>query len=211
MASIYDELFRQGAVPAGTQPKSISSDGTVTAFQPNKLNRMAAVIGQVLQVEMAKEKQRQEKLAKQFDMYKVLRDAGYDSKSAHEAVQKNQLPDEAGGETLEQQKQRADIGLTQAKTDYYKQGGPGQIERMTPNQLQQRLRFLTESGEADEETQAEINTITSRLRQLSTQSGGGGGFEPDKPAGKIKVKRLSDGQTGQIDASKFDPKKYQKI
>lgn len=167
-----DELFRQGFVPKGAEPRRISPDGSVTAFQPSKANRVAAVLTQVLQQAQANEKQRQEKLAKQFDMYKVLRDAGYDTKSAAEAVRKNQFPDAPGGESLEEQEKRASIDEKKAHAEYYRAGGAKRtvIDQMTPNQLQSRLKALNEILEPTEEDRQEMQVISKKLRTLSMGS-----------------------------------------
>lgn len=111
-----DELIKQGYVPAGTSPRQISPSGEVTAFQPSPLNRMATVLNQVMQQQQEQQKKQQEKLAKQFDMYKVLREAGYDPKAAHRAVMNNQFPDQPGGLSIEEQKKQADIKRSEAAT-----------------------------------------------------------------------------------------------
>ena len=80
----------------------------------SKLGRMGQVLGQIITREQEKEKKRVEKLKTQFDMYKVLRDAGYEPKAAHEAVQKSQFPATPGGESLEREKLR--LGTETAKT-----------------------------------------------------------------------------------------------
>lgn len=110
-----DELIKQGYTPEGGPRNQINPDGTISVRPTGRLNRMAQVLGDILQVEMEKENKRQEKLKKQFDMYKVLRDAGYDAKSAHEAVQKNQFPDAPGGESLDDEKKRSEIMKNQAQ------------------------------------------------------------------------------------------------
>ena len=63
--------------------------------------------------------QEEEKLKKQknkADMYKTLRDAGYEPKKAFEAVQAGQFPEEFGGETSKEKVANANIDRLKAQT-----------------------------------------------------------------------------------------------
>lgn len=92
-------LAAMGAVPAGAQPKTIITDqnGEQTAgyYDTSSMgNLLRTLKTQQLKVE-ADQKKKMEALQKQADMYKTLREAGYDPKAAYEAVNNHKLT--AGG------------------------------------------------------------------------------------------------------------------
>lgn len=178
MATDINEHLRNGLVPQGYQKKSFDPITQQSYVESDSgLGRAAQVIQRILVQRQQVMKDRREKLEKQFDMYKVLRDAGYDPKSAHEAVQKNQMPAAPGGESLEEQEKKATIEEKQAKADYYRKGASKRtvIDQMTPNQLQSRLKFLLENPSEDEASdQQEISAITRKIREMTlgkTQAG----------------------------------------
>lgn len=85
----YDALLEQGAVPAGVKPKVITEPGgTPGNYQTDKLSTMLRGLEKFQKEEKAKEEERQKKLSKQVDMYKTLREAGYEPNKAYEAVMK---------------------------------------------------------------------------------------------------------------------------
>lgn len=90
----YDALLEQGYVPAGVKPKVITEPGgTPGNYQTDKLSTMLRGLEKFQKEEKAKEEERQKKLSKQVDMYKTLRDAGYEPNKAYEAVMKGiELP-----------------------------------------------------------------------------------------------------------------------
>jgi len=85
-------LAAMGAVPAGVQPKTITEEnGEPGNYDISTLGRVIRVLNQQkLKVEADAQK-KMETAKKKMDMYKTLRDAGYDSKSAYESVIKNEM------------------------------------------------------------------------------------------------------------------------
>jgi hypothetical protein len=116
-------LMALGAVPKGMQPKTIlagDENQEPGYYQTDPLSNLVRTLKKKqLDIEDATKK-KQEAAAKKFDMYKTLREAGYDSKSAHEAVMKGLFPEEAGGETLKEQQGKVGIEKTEIQTEYYK-------------------------------------------------------------------------------------------
>ena len=207
-----DALLNAGYTPAGVPPQKTGGG--------RGLEVLNQALGQMFQGMQQAQERKQKKVKDQFDMYKTLRDAGYDSQSAHAAVLKNQFPALPGGMGVDEEKKRAelaktqaDVGLSNAKTDYYKQGGPKRtvIDKMNPNQLQSRLKYLNDNGDPnDPNTKKEMDTLNKKLQKFSgidTEE------EPpaEEPDTKIKVKRKSDGKTGTVSLKNFNPATYEKI
>lgn len=194
--------------------------------------------------EVQKRKERQKTdVMDQVKLYSTLREAGYTPEDAHSKVTRTyrstgflenlisggtsvfNKPTEDDKFGLEREKTKAETGKIKAETGlatekagYYKAGGPKRtvIDKMTPNQLQQRLKYLNNSvlmadpGSEEEQTmKAEMDYITQKIQQTS-------GFkqpasEPETTGGMVRVQRLSDSKNGKIPAANFDPKKYKKI
>ena len=100
MADYERVLTALGAVPAGARPKTIlagDENQEPGYYQTDPLSNMVrALKARQLDIE-EKAKKQMEKAQKKADMYKTLREAGYDPTSAYEATQKDQFPDMAGG------------------------------------------------------------------------------------------------------------------
>lgn len=184
MAYNEDTLLKMGFVPKGARPRTVDPYGNpiTESGSQNIARNLGNILNSVygaIEMRQKQEQQKMEKLKKQADMYKVLRDSGYDPKSAYQAIQKNQIPGgvptgqdkyarEEEKENADLEKTKAETVLAKSKADYWQSGGPGNIERMTANQLQSRLKFLTENpGENEEEEAQEVIAITKKLRSLS--------------------------------------------
>ena len=208
-----DALLSAGYTPAGVQPQQTGGNKGMEV-----LNQ---ALGQMFQGMQQAQERKQKKVKDQFDMYKTLRDAGYDSQSAHAAVLKNQFPALPGGTGLEEEKKRADLAKTQAdtrqsnkKADYYAQGGPKRtvIDKMNPAGLQNRLKYLNDNGDPnDPNTKKEMDALNKKLQQFSGINAEEEAPPADEPTAKIKVKRKSDGKTGTISLKNFNPATYEKI
>lgn len=92
MAEFERIMAAMGAVPAGARPKQVIEDGGEPGYySTDPLSQLTRIIkANQLQIQDKLQKQ-QEASKKQADMYKTLREAGYDPKSAYEAVINNKL------------------------------------------------------------------------------------------------------------------------
>jgi len=100
MAEAERILAALGAVPLGAHPKTIlagHANQEPGYYQTDPLSNLVRTLkARTLDIE-AEAKKKMETAQKKADMYKTLREAGYDPKSAYEAVTKNQFPDISGG------------------------------------------------------------------------------------------------------------------
>lgn len=109
-----DSLLDQGFVPAGMTPKVIDSPGAEAQSVSNDpLSRMARQVSRLLTQQQLDAEKRQEKIKKRYDMFKTLRDAGYDSKTAYDAVIKDEMPASYPAQTEEE---KLKIDKTKAET-----------------------------------------------------------------------------------------------
>jgi hypothetical protein len=99
MAEYERILATLGAVPAGTKPKTIlagDENQEPGYYQTDPLSNLVRTLKKrKLDIE-DKLKKEQEATQKKIDMYKTLRESGYDPKSAYDAVKKNQFPELPG-------------------------------------------------------------------------------------------------------------------
>lgn len=120
--SWMDSLLQQGYVPQGAEPLTITEPGGAPQqnIQTDRLSNLLRALKQDEQDKQMRFQEQQKKMQNQTDMYTKLREAGYDPKSAYEAIQKNEMPSAPGeGATkgaLEQQKAQADIDYKKAST-----------------------------------------------------------------------------------------------
>lgn len=114
--TLYSEK-RRGMKP---EVQSMGGGSVAVNWSPTEsqsgFGRMVQTLSVMLESQRKAEEQRQEKMKKQADMYKTLRESGYDPKSAYDAVQKNQLPG-PGSEMLKEEKAKSEIAKTQADTE----------------------------------------------------------------------------------------------
>lgn len=103
MAEYERVLAALGAVPSGARPKTIlAGDENQEAgyYQTDPLSNLVRVLkARKLDIE-DKAKKQMEAAQKKADMYKTLREAGYDKRAAYEAIEKNQFPKIPGGEDV---------------------------------------------------------------------------------------------------------------
>lgn len=214
-----DELLRQGFVPKGVRRKQLNASGEATwetgaQRAGTALNKVMDNVYGALEMRRKQEQQKAEAQAKQFDMYKTLRESGYDPKAAHEAtLKKVGLPEPSGTDKFgrEEEKTQAELGLTKAKTKYYEQGGAKRtvIDKMTPAQLQDRLKFLTDPVNVqegdEEETTQEILSITKTLRGMTTGKKEASGTE--SPSEGFVIMKSPDGTKYKIPKANIEKAK----
>ena len=123
MADIERILSGMGAVPRGATPKTIPAEGGEAQWQANDPFSKALRIINKFQTERQMDQLKQQKLMQNdFDMYKTLRDSGYSSADAYDAIQKRKLPSSAPGLTLKDQEAQADIEYKKARTKEISEG-----------------------------------------------------------------------------------------
>lgn len=137
MAETIYERTRKGMSP---QVSGMGGGSLAINWKPeepqSKLGRIVNLYQQYRSGQQEAEKQRMEKLKKQYDAYQTLREAGYGPKAAWDASTSGKFPSEPGGMGIEFAKDSAEVDLTKAKTEYYKsksmdaESGGG----FTPNQ-----------------------------------------------------------------------------
>ena len=132
-------LAEQGYVPAGMPPKQIDpSTGEAQNVGAGAINRIAFTIRKLKQQQEEQQAAKQKQMMNMFDMYKTLREAGYDSKSANEAVMKNQMPVDMPGLATKEEKEKAETVKTEAETKKIEK----ETQLMTPNKSQLENRIL---------------------------------------------------------------------
>jgi hypothetical protein len=94
-------LIRAGWVPQGATPNEVDAEGNVGPHRSPFLRAGEAIVSG-LQEYQKQQQQKDERVKFQGDLYNSLRDAGYDPKSAHDAVQKWEFPSQPGGQTLKE-------------------------------------------------------------------------------------------------------------
>ena len=118
----YDSLLDQGYVPGGTTPKTVIEEGGKPGYyQTDPLSNALRSFAGFQQKQQEENERIQKQMDKKIDMYKTLRDSGYDPQRAYDAVHKLKFPGEPGGETskdLEAKKTKAEITKIEAETDY---------------------------------------------------------------------------------------------
>jgi hypothetical protein len=196
--------------------------------QPTGMQQSSQILGTILQQLDQEDQAKQKKQKEQFDMYKTLREAGYDTKAAFEAMSKGTLPTTPPGETTKELKDKADLARTESMTKLdnekaaaYARGDIGKrqtaAQGMNSAQLQRELKRVsdpfTNEDYDSEETKSYVAFLNQRLQQLSqytTPDAAAPEAATPQDSGKIKVIRLADGKPGSISAKFFDPKKYKR-
>lgn len=88
--------------------------------QPGKMEQTTQLLGAIMSsIDENKQKKKKEQ-KDSFDMYKTLRESGYEPKAAFEAVTSGNFPSEPGGKTTDEVKDESVINKNNAQTDYYK-------------------------------------------------------------------------------------------
>ena len=226
---IYEEK-RKGQTPTfrGLGGGSIAVDWEQ---QPSSFQQTSQILSTIMSTLEQEETKKQKKLNDKFDMYKTLRDAGYDTQAAYEAMSRGEMPSAAPSETTKEKKEKldltkteedikktkADTRLSEEKASAYARGDIGKrqsaADKMNAAQLQREIKRVSDPFENpdydSEETKSYSAYLNQRLQQLSQYPGAS--LADQQPAsGKIKVRRKSDGKIGSVSAKFFDPKKYEK-
>lgn len=181
-------------------------NGFVTNWTPRKstAGSIMGFLNTVLSASAAKEKEKVTRYKEQVDLYNSLRKAGYSAEEATAKINKTNsgrsflgkilgkqqeqftVPTGEDPFLLENQKNQANLDLTKAKTGYYKQGGASRtvIDSMTPNQLQQRLKFLKDSVEMLEEDDPEYAASKNEMIQINRKLRGMSVKATNEPSGE---------------------------
>lgn len=202
-----DEMIRLGYKPA-----------------QSKTEQIASLLSGVTQEAQKQEQKQAKDVEDQTKLYMTLREAGYSPEDAHAKVTRTYRSSDfvqnlLGGDAnvlspptgedkvgIEQRKEKAGIDktiaettLAKSKSKYYDEGGPKRsvIDKMTPNQLQSRLKYLNdqlnlaEAGSEEEQNmKAEMQYVNEKIQKIS-------GFQDNQattPATSKKTK-YSVGQT----------------
>jgi len=97
---IYEKL---GYVPKGAQPMTLDREtGDLSYQQTDPLSRLVRGLQKYQQEHQLQIEKQQKETQNKSDMYKTLRESGYDSKTAFEAVKKSSMPTEPGGLTKQE-------------------------------------------------------------------------------------------------------------
>ncbi len=210
--------------PAGGGGRIIEWQNEPSAFSQNS-QVLQTIMSTLEQEETKRRKQETEK----FDMYKTLREAGYDTKSAYEAMQSGNVPKTPPtGDSLKEKKDKADLARTESQTKLdnekaaaYARGDMGKrqsaAEKMNAAQLEREIKRYSpppygSNFDADEESRDYVSFLNQRLQKMSQYPGSGGTQPPvASTPGKIRVRLKSNGQTGTISEKFFDPNKHEKI
>jgi tRNA splicing endonuclease len=164
MAEAERILAALGAVPKGAAPKTIlagDENQEPGYYQTDPLSNLVRTLKKrQLEIDDALKK-KQEATQKKTDMYKTLREAGYDPKSAYEAVIKGEFPLEAGGESLKEQQGKAGLEKTVAQTEYYKSKVPLGIK-----EAEEKIKLIdAQIAKIDKETTSIDNPLEKEKKQ----------------------------------------------
>lgn len=142
--SLIDRLIPEGAVMAGSRPKVITEPGGTPGYhQTDALSRLVRGLEKFQQQQKTQQEEQMKKQEKRMDMYKTLRDSGYDPSRAYKAVMANEFPDVPGGETAEEKKKELDIKQTEANIEQTK----AETDKIKTGSLQDRILAKVEAGD----------------------------------------------------------------
>lgn len=125
----YDGLLQQGYVPDGAAPTIQQGvDESTTGRLLGALNNYQEKI-------KTDNADKQKEITNKLDMYKTLRDAGYDPQKAYDAVHSDKFvwPDKAPDATPTDKLKAAQADAMKAKADYYKNLGGANDPNAIPN------------------------------------------------------------------------------
>jgi len=184
MADFERILAAMGAVPSGTRPKTIlagDENQEPGYYATDPLSNIVRVLKKrQLDIEATQKKQ-QEAAQKKADMYKTLRDAGYEPKKAYEAVAKNQFP-EPGKEDFSLKKSPRDIildkmskgqVLTEGEQKVYDETIQHKEEDVAnPTQVKMRDQILGKISRGEALTKGEQKIYDETIKKGAAKSGG---------------------------------------
>ena len=141
-SSLIERLIPEGAVMAGSKPKTILADDSGGGSAPGFFdtsqggNMLRALEEYQVRTQMQAEKE-MKKVSNRADMYKTLRDSGYEPRSAYDAVLNNEFPKEPGGKSGKEDKDEAVVGKLKAQTER---------EEATTKKIEKQTSVITRSG-----------------------------------------------------------------
>ena len=120
--ALQEMLMSMGYVPKGVQPNVVTESGG--APHSGTLSRSGNVLTKIVELQQQQQKQvkeQQEEQKRKVDFYNTLRTAGYDPKTAYEAVESGNIPSAAPAEdTVEVQEKQSKIERSKAETELIK-------------------------------------------------------------------------------------------
>lgn len=167
--SAVDALLQAGYTPAGGPTNVVPVQGTDPLALMNQ--GLAAYQAQYKADQVAQQKE----MGRKLDMYKTLRDSGYQPADAYNAVIKNKMPEVAGGLTDKEKKiqaQTANInaaaGLRKAQT--LKVNAETNVVNLAPNQKALTLKILTKIAGGQKLTTGEQKVYDEVIRKYGNRS-----------------------------------------
>lgn len=103
--SVLDSLLEQGYTPKGGPRKTINMEGKPEYRDTSPMGTVARGLMLYMQSQQKEMERKQKEDKRKADMYQTLRDAGYDPKSAFDAVEQGGMPAGPGGETLKEKRE----------------------------------------------------------------------------------------------------------
>ena len=181
----------------GQSPKVSSAGGGSLIVdwqqQPTSFQRSSEILSTIMQTLDQEEQDKQKKLQNKFDTYRVLRESGYDTKAAYQAMETGDAPSYAPSETVKSQKEQLDLQKTKAdiikteadtqlsneKSAAYARGDIGKrkssADKMNAAQLQREIKRVSDPFENpdydSEESQSYVSYLNQKLQQISQYTG----------------------------------------
>ena len=170
--AFMDTLLEMGYTPQGMPRRTIDTDTGQMGFEDKStLGTLTKSLQKFMLMQQKEQERLQKEAQRKFDMYKTLREAGYDSQSAFESAQKGTFPARHGGESMKMEQEKAALAKTKAETKYIEEGKQGSNLTVTFRQDVNRAR----TGEIDWEELEDaypdkIDTINKIKKQVTKVS-----------------------------------------
>jgi len=119
-ANDFSTLIDEGYVPTGVKPKTIKAGGgKADYYDTSTLGRVLEAMMKQKQKAAADLEEKQKGMEKKADMYKTLRESGYSTQNAYEAVMKAQYPKEGPTEKskFETEREKSEAETIKIKAD----------------------------------------------------------------------------------------------
>lgn len=193
--------------------------------QPSGFQQSSQMLSVIMSTLEQEEVERRKKETEKFDMFKTLREAGYDTKSAHAAMVSGKLPSAPPDTSMKERKEKAEVEKVEAETGLAKEKGAAYargdiggrmraVDKMNAAQLQREIKRISNPMEnpdfGSEESEQYLSYLNERLQSMAQYPGQGKKGAGKPQGGKIRVRRKADGQTGSILPQDFDPSKYER-
>jgi hypothetical protein len=175
----WDSLIDQGYTLPGTEPKTIVNGGEPQYYDTSATAQLMRGLSGYMKLKQAELERQQKEMQRKADMYKTLRDAGYEPERAYKSVISNKLIEPGGESSLEEQKKKVEIEKTKAQTEYFR-------KRANKPDTEVKVSFdealiKTRDGEMDwEELEDKFPRKRKEIKELQKQ------FTPAKESPKFR-------------------------